>query len=106
MLLNLIPGILAVIVMWFLPESAKFLLSIGDEKGAYEALNRLCLSNRKESLETMGVTSVTQPNIQPVVEKESNFFIRLWNDTLPLFKPPYVKQFLIITCIICGYFFV
>ncbi|KAM8710481.1 hypothetical protein ACLKA7_017149 [Drosophila subpalustris] len=106
MLLNLIPGILSLIAFWVLPESAKFMLSKGNAEGAYNTLNRLCRYNRKQSLESLGVTSVTQPNAQVPVEKESNFFHRLWYETLPLLRPPYWKPLLIITCIICGYFFV
>ncbi|KAL7732659.1 hypothetical protein ACLKA6_013583 [Drosophila palustris] len=106
MLLNLIPGILSLIAFWALPESAKFMLSKGNAEGAYKTLNRLCRYNRRQSLESLGVTSVTQPNAQVPVEKQSNFFHRLWFETLPLLRPPYGKPLLIITCIICGYFFV
>ncbi|XP_034483580.1 synaptic vesicle glycoprotein 2B-like [Drosophila innubila] len=106
MLLNLIPGIIALIAFSVLPESAKYLLSVGNNEAAYEILNRLCLSNRRESLETLNVTRVTQAHIPPILEKQSNCIYRLWYETLPLFKPPYVKQYVIIVLIICAYFFV
>ncbi|XP_064546109.1 solute carrier family 22 member 13-like isoform X2 [Drosophila montana] len=106
MLLNSTPGFIAIILMWILPETAKFLLSVGKEDRAYETLNRLCLKNRGKDLQSLGITGVFQADLPESSAKKRNFFESLWYDTVPLFKPPYLRNFLICTVILSGYFFV
>lgn len=105
MLLNSTPGFLAIILMWMLPETAKFLISVGKMDRAYETLNRLCLKNRGTDLASLGITGVFQADLPESTDKRK-FCESLWYDTVPLFKPPYLKNFLICTVILSGYFFV
>ncbi|XP_030570429.1 putative transporter svop-1 isoform X2 [Drosophila novamexicana] len=105
MLLNSTPGFLAIILMWMLPETAKFLISVGKMDRAYETLNRLCLKNRGKDLASLGITGVFQADLPESTDKRK-FCESLWYDTVPLLKPPYLKNFLICTVILSGYFFV
>ncbi|KRF84523.1 putative transporter SVOPL isoform X2 [Drosophila virilis] len=95
----------AIALMWILPETAKFLLSVGKVDRAYETLDRLCLKNRGKDLASLGITGVFQADL-PESTVKRNFCESLWYDTVPLFKRPYLKNFLICTIILSGYFFV
>lgn len=86
-IITTVPGILAFIGMYNLPESAKFLLSKGKDEFAYQALDRLFFSNKKQNLESMGVTGVTQPHI-PAQREESNFFKDCGSDLIGIWKLP------------------
>lgn len=104
-ILTSVPGILALIGMYFLPESAKFLIAKGKNEFAYKVLDRLFFYNKKQSLESMGVTGVTQPHIVSERE-ESNFFKNCRSDLIMIYKLPNVKSYFNYCIIMCLLFFV
>ncbi|XP_017861493.1 PREDICTED: putative transporter svop-1 isoform X1 [Drosophila arizonae] len=106
MLINMTPGILAIIFFSTLPESAKFLLSIGQDERAYQTINRLYKSKRKQDLTSVGITGVTDPNSPSNLEDNRNCCVKIWRGTAPLFRQPLVGNFLICTTILCGFLFV
>ncbi|XP_060657174.1 putative transporter svop-1 isoform X2 [Drosophila nasuta] len=103
---NYVPGLIGLIIIYLLPESVKFLLSIGDGERAYEALDRLCKRNHGKSLSELDVTGVTQPHIRVSIISHRKFFVRMWYDTKPLFGESYRKPVILIILIMCGVFFV
>ncbi|XP_032598655.1 putative transporter svop-1 isoform X3 [Drosophila grimshawi] len=108
MMLNTIPGICALISMCILPPSPQFMLLKGETDLAYQILNRLCVSNRGQDLQSLGVDRLNpiRPTISMAGMQEYNFFQRLVHDTVPLFNNPYLKPFLHVTVILCCFFFV
>lgn len=105
-MLTSVPGILAFIGMYFLPESAKFLVSKGKNEFAYKELDRLFFYNKKQSLESMGVTGVTQNNLILEREDEPNFFKSFRSDLIMIYKLPNVKSYFYYSIIMCVMFFV
>lgn len=106
MFINLIPGILSIIILVFLPESAKFLLFVGKDKLAYETVDRLYKLKRKRDLASIGITAINDPDSPVKLKEKSNCCIEIWRDTVPLFKRPYVANFMICSIILCGILFV
>ncbi|KAL7732656.1 hypothetical protein ACLKA6_013582 [Drosophila palustris] len=103
LLAHCLPGVVAFCCMWLLPETAKFMLSKGDSDGAYNTLNRLCLSNRKRDLRSYGVTSVTQPHLGARLSQSRRFVSRLWQDLYSIISRPYLPPFVQITIILSGF---
>lgn len=106
LLINMTPGILAIIFFATLPESAKFLLSIGEDERAYQTINRLYKSKRKQDLTSVGITGVTDPDTPSNLGDNRNCCVKIWRGTAPLFRQPLVGNFLICTTILCGFLFV
>ncbi|EDW78733.2 uncharacterized protein Dwil_GK12592 [Drosophila willistoni] len=107
-LLNTAPGVLAFIAMFILPESAKYLLSVGKSEKAFNILNGLCKKNRGQDLQSFGVTSITQPNLRSDFEGQERkcFLLQVWLETIPLFKPPFRRPILLLMMVMSGNFFV
>ncbi|KAM8710480.1 hypothetical protein ACLKA7_017148 [Drosophila subpalustris] len=103
LLAHCLPGAIAFCCMWLLPETAKFMLSKGDSDGAYNTLNRLCLSNRKRDLQSYGITSVTQPHLGARLSQSRRFVSRLWQDLYSIISRPYLRPFIQITIILSGF---
>lgn len=99
-LLIAIPGILAFIGMLYLPESAKWFLSKGNNQSAYNTLDQLFVKNKKRDLSSMGVTGVTQSRISEDSELTS------WQRVTLMFKPPIGKPFMCNSVILSILFFV
>lgn len=90
-----IPGILAFIGMLFLPESAKWFLSKGQNQSAYETLDQLFVKNKKKDLKSIGVTDVTQSRLYEGGELTSCARIT------SLFKAPLGRPYMC-NCLILG----
>lgn len=100
-----IPGFLCGLFLLFLPESPKFLLSIGKDKEAIKVLKRMYRWNVGDDreFELNGII----PEKDTTVRKEENannnsnivttFLSTMWTQTVPLFEQKYRR----ITVIIC-----
>ncbi|XP_022215430.2 synaptic vesicle glycoprotein 2B-like isoform X2 [Drosophila obscura] len=93
-LLNLLPGIGAFIMLYRLPESPKYYLSVNEDDKAMAVLEKCCRLNKGKdvTLASLGVSSVTQPRLRGAPIKR-NCVARLWYESLPLLQKPYVRNF-------------
>ncbi|EDW36761.1 GL18413 [Drosophila persimilis] len=92
-LLNLLPGIIGLVTLWFLPESPKYYLAVDQQKRAMEALERCCRLNKGKdvTLSSLGVESVTQPRL-PEKPIHRSAFARQWYDVAPLLRGLYFRH--------------
>lgn len=97
-----IPGFVSAMLLIFLPESPKFVLSQGNKTEAYRILQRMNRwNNGKESelgefeilSEIESIDSQQQSN-----EKAQSLLNSVWNQTAPLFKQPYLRS----TILLCA----
>ncbi|XP_034655492.1 solute carrier family 22 member 7-like isoform X3 [Drosophila subobscura] len=93
-LLNLLPGITAFIMLYRLPESPKYYLSVNEDAKAMAVLEQCCRLNKGKdvTLASLGVDSVTQPRLRGATIKR-NCVARLWYESLPLLERPYFRNF-------------
>ncbi|XP_037885412.1 synaptic vesicle glycoprotein 2B-like [Glossina fuscipes] len=109
---NALPGFIAVLVMFALPESPKILMSMGKQKEAFEAVNKIAKMNTGRTLEDFKVYSLCQETLSDndkillTSKSASEVVKRMWQDALPLFKKPHVFNFLICCIIMCGVFLI
>ncbi|CAG4946198.1 unnamed protein product [Colias eurytheme] len=98
-----VPGIIGTLGILFLHESPKFLLSNGEEEKAIEVLKSMYRWNKGPNCEEFSISSVyLEEDITP--EVGSSLVERIWNQTVPLFKPPLLKNSLMLYYIIlCAY---
>lgn len=101
-----VPGILAAILLLFLPESPKFVLGQGKNFEAYEILRKINRWNNGKSkeLELFEIYEEAESieNRRRVLEcKETRFplLTTVWIQTAPLFKPPHLGATLLICTI-------
>lgn len=106
-----IPGFLGAIVLIFLPESPKFVLGQGSKTEAYHILKQMNRWNNgsKSSFEQFELIEEPESieNRQRIFDcKKSRFPLlkSIWNQTAPLFKPPYLCSTLLICIIQFGMF--
>lgn len=107
-----LPGLVSHLILWYLPESPKFVLSQGNHAEAYRILQKMHrMNNGNDSkLDEFEITEETESieNRQRVSEIRRGKFPLLssiWNQTSPLFKPPYLKPTLLFCVIQFGTFF-
>lgn len=90
------PGLLSAILLFFLPESPKFSLAQGDKEGAYQILRKMHRWNNgkntefedfeiREEIESIG-------SDQRIKNSKKSLLKSVWDQTAPLFKPPYLKS--------------
>ncbi|CAK1543791.1 unnamed protein product [Leptosia nina] len=104
LLLQLItlPGLLGTIGIVFLHESPKFLLSIGREKDAINILK--IMHGWNTSLKKEFTISTIQLEESTSLQTNTSLVTKIWNQTAPLFKPPLLKNSLILYYILlCAY---
>lgn len=96
----------------FMPESPKFVLGQGDKAQAYEILCRMNRINNGKQSEYEVFELSEEPdsiaNRQRILKcKESRFpmLSSVWNQTAPLFKPPYLFSTVLICTIQFGIFY-
>lgn len=96
-------SLLSFIILCFLPESPKFLLGQGKQEEAYRILQKINrMNNGKNSpLEKFDIYEEQESieNRERVLEcKKSRypFLASVWNQTAPLFRPPYLWPTLLI----------
>lgn len=80
------------------------MLSVGQNELAYDTLNKLYISNRKEDLKSIGVTGITPADTKQVEEK--NLFVAIWHAASGLMRAPHGIPYVMATTIQCGYYFV
>ena len=68
MIFNLLPGLIAALILLVIPESPKLLLSLHKDKEALAAANWICECNTGKSLEQLGVKKL-KPEITMTVDK-------------------------------------
>lgn len=100
-----LPSFLSFLVLLFLPESPKFVLSQGKNDQAYEILQQMNRVNNGKGSELKRFEIIPEAesieNRQLILEcKQKSFpFLRsVWIQTAPIFKPPYLSA----TVLICA----
>lgn len=100
-----LPSFLSFLVLLFLPESPKFVLSQGKNEQAYEILQQMNRVNNGKGSELKRFEIIPEAesieNRQLILEcKQKSFpFLRsVWIQTAPIFKPPYLSA----TVLICA----
>lgn len=101
-----VPGLIAALILVFLPESPKFVLGQGDKEGAYRILQKMHRVNngKKSELEPFELYEEFDSieNRKRILKcKDSRFPLinSVWIQTAPLFKQPYLFP-TILTCTI------
>lgn len=100
------------LILCFLPESPKFVLSQGKQAEAYKILQKMNRINngKKSTLEKFEIYEESESieNRQRILELQKGrfpFLASVWNQTAPLFRPPYLlPTFLICFIQVCMYF--
>ncbi|XP_018800129.1 PREDICTED: synaptic vesicle glycoprotein 2A-like [Bactrocera latifrons] len=102
-----VPGLLCSIIIYILPESPKFLLTVGEESKAIQVLQKMHRwNNGKQTLRITNIlsdddTSIITPKFNNC-DSNTNFALvflqTMWSQTAPLFQRKYLQ----ITVIICN----
>lgn len=98
-----LPGFLAAIVLLFMPESPKFVLGLGDQKGAIKILEKMNRWNNGSKSE-LGVFEIEEEiesieNRKRIVAtrtKKFPLFSSVYNQTAPIFKSPFLSTTILI----------
>lgn len=104
-----LPGFLASLALFFIPESPKYTLGQGDINAAIKALEKVNRWNNGKDAE-FDVSELLEDqesidNRQQVLKNKSGRFPlmnSIWEQTAPLFKPPYLGRTLLICTIQFG----
>lgn len=106
-----LPGFVSFLILLFLPESPKFILSQGDKVKAYEILQKMNRINNGRDSEFERFEIMEEPesiaNRQRILKcKESQFPLlkSIWIQTAPLFRPPYLFSTVLLCVIQFGIF--
>lgn len=101
-----LPGLFAGLILLFLPESPKFVLSQGNKVKTYEIVRRMYQINNGKSVEfgkfEILDTSDSIANRQQIVDCNKSRFPLLrsiWIQTAPLFQPPHLFS-TVLLCVI------
>lgn len=104
-----LPSLLSAVALLYLPESPKFVLGQGNKVAAYEVLKKMNRWNngKNEPLEEFEILEETEAieNRQRILaNKDCRFPLlkTIWDQTIPLFKPPYLKTTILICTIQFG----
>lgn len=104
-----IPGFLSALALTLLPESPKFLLGQGNKEAAYQILEKMNRWNngKKSKLELFEIheeADSIEKRQRTLNNKNSRFPLlkSVWDQTAPLFKPPYLKSTILICTIQFG----
>ncbi|XP_034483579.1 synaptic vesicle glycoprotein 2B-like [Drosophila innubila] len=103
MVVNLLPGVISWIMIFCMPESPKYYLSINQVDKALEVLERCCRYNKGKdvTLKSLGFENVSQPRLRGDSYIKHNFlFIRMWSETKPLLQGMYLRHMLLIIAIL------
>lgn len=106
-----LPAFLAALALLILPESPRFVLSKGNKQAAYDILKRMnrCNNGKRAQFEEFDVYD--EDDDDPVEsralennDEQISFLESVWNQTAPLFKPPYLKTTILLCTIQFGTF--
>lgn len=99
-----LPGIIGVIGSIFVLESPKFLISKGKEESSIEILKTISKWNTGASKKSFSVESIFVEELEVQDSTKKSVLVKIWNQTAPLFKPPLLKNSLILYYILlCAY---
>lgn len=100
-----LPGLLSFLIITFLPESPKFVLGQGKQTEAYRILEQMNRINngKNQPYELFEIYEEPESieNRQRILDSKNSRFpllASIWNQTVPLFKPPYLFP----TILICS----
>lgn len=104
-----VPGFLSALVLVFLPESPKFVLGQGNKAEAYHILKKMNRWNNGkhaqfELFEIREEAESIERKSREMKMGKPSLFNTVWNQTAPLFKPPYLKSTILICTIQFGMF--
>lgn len=101
-----LPGFVSFFVLMFLPESPRFVLGLGDPSGALKILEKMNRWNggNKDALEMFEICEEAESiaNRRRIMDNKNSRFPLIksvWDQTAPLFKPPYLGSTLLICSI-------
>lgn len=86
----------AFVMLFYMPESPKFLCSIGDEQETLEVLKTIYSCNSGKHRDTFKAKTLVKDEDfnDSTEEKSTNLLKFMWNQSVPLFKHPHLKNFL------------
>lgn len=97
-----LPSFLSAFGMQFLPESPKFVLSQGNKTEAYRILQKVNRWNNGSGteFEEFEILDEEDPNENKELSSKTGLPLSqsVWNQTAPLFKPPYLRS----TILLCA----
>lgn len=83
----------AIIMLIYIPESPKFTFAQGDEARTLSILQTIYARNTGKPASEYEVKSIDKDKeFVESVAKHSNFFAFMWNQTVPLFKHPHLRN--------------
>lgn len=99
-----LPSLLSAIVLLFFPESPRFVLNQGDAKQAFEIIQQMNRWNNGKSAKLSFDAIEDDPESEINRERFSDgrskgLLLTVWDQTVPLFKPPYLGSTLLICTI-------
>ncbi|KAJ0177602.1 hypothetical protein K1T71_006475 [Dendrolimus kikuchii] len=100
-----IPGVIGIVMMIFLKESPKYLITKGRSDDALNVLKFIYKCNTGMDTCKYPVECVyTDDVIKEPNSNEKSFLLKLWHQTAPLFKPPLLKNSVILYYVLlCAY---
>lgn len=107
-----LPGIIAWLCLFYVPESPKFVLGQGDQKRAIEIVTEIHRKNNGKNA-ILGIAEIREEiesienrrRIADCKKSRFPFLTSIWIQTVPLFKPPYLKSTMITTSLqFCIYY--
>ncbi|XP_061393536.1 synaptic vesicle glycoprotein 2C-like, partial [Musca vetustissima] len=109
---NILPGLIAILIMSKLPDSPKILMSIRKQDEAFAATNWIAKLNTGKTLADFNIYKIydENPTESDKLLQTSKSFVQImkqmWVDTKPLFKKPHLVNFVTCCIVMCGVFFV
>ncbi|KAJ2945490.1 hypothetical protein O0L34_g301 [Tuta absoluta] len=99
-----LPGLVGIIILMFLMESPKYLLSKGRAEDCLEVLRSMYEMNTGNEKECFPVQAVIKEETESSPEVSTSILRKVWNQTAPLFKPPLLKNSLkLYFILLCAY---
>uniref|UniRef100_A0A336KA27 CSON005174 protein n=1 Tax=Culicoides sonorensis TaxID=179676 RepID=A0A336KA27_CULSO len=96
-----LPGFIAALMLYSFPESPKFYMAQGREDKALQVLEWIWCKNTKMDVALFPVKALVSEMSNKINRKnekdkdKKNIILAIWSQTVPLFKKPHVKYFLI-----------
>lgn len=85
------PGFICGLLLFILPESPKYLLSIGQDEEALRVLKKIYYENSGKPKDTFPVKQVLQDKDTESAAREGNYIKIMWDQTKPLFNKNYLR---------------